>query len=71
MDNSVSQIDLNTYKIRNTTKVGEHPFGITLSRKGDRIYSANVESNDISVLTPDHLKRLARIAVGARPYASA
>jgi YVTN family beta-propeller protein len=73
MDDSISQIDLDKLSIRNTTKVGAHPFGICLDNKRQRLYSANVESNDISVLSTQgaNLKRVARIKVGGRPYASA
>jgi YVTN family beta-propeller protein len=66
MDNTLSQIDLRTFKIRNTTQVGAHPFGISLDKKGERIYSANVESNDVTVLSAKNLKRITHI-INNRP----
>jgi YVTN family beta-propeller protein len=51
--------------------VGTHPFGITVDAKGEQLYTANVESDDVTVVKIDPLNKLATftVPVQSRPYA--
>ena len=51
--------------------VGERPFGVTISADGRRAYTANVGSNDVSVIDIAGRTVIATIPVGRRPYAVA
>jgi YVTN family beta-propeller protein len=47
------------------------PLASTIDKKGERAYTANVESNDISVVDLKEGKLLGNVAAGKRPYAVA
>ena len=51
--------------------VGHAPAGIAVSAAGDRIYVANRDDNDVTVIDADGLRPLARIGVGEHPFALA
>ncbi len=51
--------------------VGERPFGITIDDEGGRAYTANVKSDDVTVIDIAERKVIGRIATGRRPYAVA
>ena len=51
--------------------VGHAPAGIAVSAAGDRIYVANRDDNDVTVIDADGLRPLARIEVGEHPFALA
>ena len=50
-------------------KVGERPFGITIDAEGKRAYTANVGSDDVSVIDSCERKVVGTVKVGRRPYA--
>jgi len=50
LSDSVSKIDLKKLTLNKTTIVGSHPFGLTIDARGERIYVANVQSDDVTVL---------------------
>jgi len=52
-----------------TIAVGQRPFGITIDPAGRFGYTANVASNDVSVIDLEARKTVATIPVGERPYA--
>ena len=51
--------------------VGRHPFGVTIDARGERAYTANVESDDVSVVDLATRQTIATIPVGKRPYSVA
>ena len=48
--------------------VGQHPFGITLDAPAGRAYTANVTSDDVSVIDLAAGREIGRIPTGRRPY---
>ncbi len=52
-------------------KVGERPFGVTIDAEGKRAYTANVASNDVSVIDIESRTVVGTVKVGKRPYAVA
>jgi YVTN family beta-propeller protein len=64
-------IDARTFTRKSTVKVGTHPFGVTIDQQGERAYTANVESNDVSVVDLKAGRLLGIVPVGKRPYAVA
>ena len=52
-------------------KVGTRPFGVTVDAEGKRAYTANVGSNDVSVIDILTAREIGRVHVGLRPYAVA
>jgi YVTN family beta-propeller protein len=51
--------------------VGKRPFGVTVDDEGKRAYTANVASDDVSVIDLTAGKVIASVKVGHRPYAVA
>ena len=51
--------------------VGKRPFGITIDAAGQRAYTANVASDDVSVIDIASGKLIGTVPVGHRPYAVA
>ena len=51
--------------------MGERPFGLQVDSAGERLYVANVASNDVSVVDLARLEVLGTIPVGSTPYAVA
>jgi YVTN family beta-propeller protein len=51
--------------------VGARPFGVTIDAEGRRAYTANVGSNDVSVIDIAESREIGRVKVGLRPYAVA
>ena len=51
--------------------VGERPFGITIDASGTRAYTANVASDDVSVIDIAKRTVIATVKVERRPYAVA
>jgi YVTN family beta-propeller protein len=62
-DNQLSIIDAKTFARKGTVKVGAHPFGVTIDPQGVRAYTANVESNDVSVVDLAAAKPIGTVAV--------
>ena len=52
-------------------KVGTRPFGVTIDADGKRAYTANVGTNDVSVIDIATAREIGRVHVGLRPYAVA
>lgn len=57
--------------VTDVVPVGTRPFGVTLDRAGGLAYTANVGSNDVTVIDVAALSAVASIPVGRRPYAVA
>lgn len=53
---------------RAVVEVGERPFGVSLDAEGRLAYTANVGSNDVSVIDVARAEVVATIPVGERPY---
>ena len=49
-DNALVVIDAETFARVATIAVGRHPYGVTIDAQGRRAYTANVESDDVSVI---------------------
>ena len=49
--------------------VGERPFGVSIDASGQRAFTANVKSNDVSIIDLSDGKAIANVKVGRRPYA--
>ena len=54
-----------------TVAVGKRPFGITIDAAGKRAYTANVASDDVSIIDIASGKLIGTVPVGHRPYAVA
>ena len=54
-----------------TVAVGKRPFGVTIDHEGALAFTANVQSDDVSIVDLASRKVLATVAVGSRPYAVA
>jgi YVTN family beta-propeller protein len=67
-DNAVSIIDAASFTRVATLPVGTHPFGVTIDAAGARAYTANVESDDVSVIDIAARKVVGRLATESRPY---
>lgn len=66
-DNQVSLFDSRTGQlIRRIKTAGEHPFAITFH--ADRIWTADVKSDTVSVLDPLKGKLIGQIETGSHPY---
>ncbi len=52
-------------------RVGERPFGVTIDADGKRAYTANVASNDVSVIDLESRTVVGTVKVGKRPHAVA
>jgi len=65
----VIAIDEAAPRIKSTiTDVGARPWGIGLTRKGDRLYTANGSAGDVSVIDTATGSVVHRIAVGGSPW---
>ena len=50
LSNSVSVIDLETYKVIKEISVGLKPAGVSVTKDGKKIFISNPESKEISVI---------------------
>ena len=64
----MSVVDVASRTVKTRVPVGERPWGIALSPQGDRLYTANGGSNDVSVVDTASAKTIARVPVGNKPY---
>jgi YVTN family beta-propeller protein len=67
-DNAVSLIDAGSFTRIATIPVGKHPFGVTIDSAGGHAYSANVESDDVSVIDIAARKVVGTLKTASRPY---
>ena len=58
-------------KIKHSITVGDYPSAVCINRKGDKIWTANRFSNDISVVNPNKKTETARIPAVREPVALA
>ncbi|WP_236549834.1 YncE family protein [Profundibacterium mesophilum] len=65
--NAVSLFDIGGSAPRRSIPVGSRPFGLAFDPR-DRLFVANVGSDDVSVIDPRDGTQLALVPVGARPY---
>jgi YVTN family beta-propeller protein len=61
-------IDIAKSEVVATIPVGERVWGIALTPDGERLYTANGASNDVSVIDVRGRKELKRIKVGDGPW---
>jgi YVTN family beta-propeller protein len=61
-------LDAATLKVITTIAVGKRPWGVTMSRDGRYVYTANGLSNDVSVVDAATNRVVATIKVGQRPW---
>ncbi len=47
---SIAEIDLNTFSVTNSIKVGDHPTEILLTKKDDRLFTADANNNSVSIV---------------------
>ena len=66
--NTVSVIDLRTFRLRATIPVGLNPTGVTANALKNEIYVANTGSHNVSVIDAERNQVVATIGVHARPY---
>jgi len=64
-------VDTATRARKAIIRVGTRPFGVTIDAEGKRAYTANVGSNDVSVIDIAAGSEIGRVPVGMRPYAVA
>ncbi|WP_243240436.1 YncE family protein [Clostridium cibarium] len=69
--NTVSVIDLSSYKIAKTIPTGEGPHGFRISNDSKYAYIANSESDTVSVIDINELKEIKKIKVGNTPITTA
>ena len=55
-------------KVLRMVEVGPRPWGVALSPGGDVLYTANGNSNDISVVDSASFKVVSRIPAGDSPW---
>lgn len=67
-DNALSFVDAGTLTRAAAIPVGKHPFGVTIDAAGARAYTANVESDDVSVIDVAGRKVVGTLKTGSRPY---
>lgn len=67
-DNAVSFFDAASLARTATIPVGKHPFGVTIDAAGARAYTANVESDDATVIDIAARKVLGALKTESRPY---
>ena len=48
--------------------VGRRPWGLAISRNGQRVYTANGLSNDVSVIDTRSNRVIAKVKVGEKPW---
>jgi YVTN family beta-propeller protein len=58
-------------KVLASIPVGKRPFGITIDARGERAYTANVKSDDATVIDIAAQKVIGTVKTGRRPYAVA
>jgi YVTN family beta-propeller protein len=61
-------IDPQTGKVLKSVDVGPRPWGVALSPDGRTLYTANGNSNDVSVVDVASFEVLSRIPVGEGPW---
>jgi len=67
LSNSVSVIDLETYKVIKEISVGSKPAGVAVQKNGEKIFISNPESKEISVIDGLNLKNISNISLGKGP----
>jgi YVTN family beta-propeller protein len=66
--NTVSVIDLRTFELAKTIKVGSEPTGVAANSKKNEIYVVNAGSSNISVIDAERNAVAATIGVHGRPF---
>src|SRR5258708_32147976 len=66
--NTVSVIDLSTFRPTKTLRVGEDPTGVAANSKKNEIYVVNSGSANVSVIDAEQNSVVATIGVHGRPY---
>lgn len=66
--NSVSVLDMSTYKSIATIPVGKNPTGVAANSQKNEVYVVNTGSNSLSVIDAEQNKVVAIIAVDHTPY---
>ena len=66
--NTVSVIDLRTFQLATTIRVGAGPTGIAANSKKNEIYVVNTVSNNVSVIDAERNQVVATIGVQGKPY---
>ena len=67
LSNSVSVIDLETYKVIKEISVGSKPAGVAVSKDGKKIFISNPESKEISFIDGNTLENIKNISLGKGP----
>jgi YVTN family beta-propeller protein len=66
--NTVSVIDLRTFELAKTLKVGSEPTGMAVNSRKNEIYVVNTNSANVSVIDAETNTVAATIGVHGRPY---
>src|SRR5271157_767065 len=66
--NTVSVIDLRTFQLAKTIKVGSEPTGVAANGKKNEIYVVNAGSSNVSVIDAERNAVAAAIGVHGKPY---
>lgn len=64
----LARVALDTLQVTQITFPGSTPADLALSHKGDRLFVANLASNDLTPISTDTLTASERISVGPEPY---
>ena len=67
--NTVSIIDLRTFALTKTLRVGIEPTGLAINSKKNEIYVVNTGSSNVGVIDAESNTVVATIGVYGRPYA--
>ena len=67
-ENNVSVVSTDDFSVKDIINVGDHPFGIALNPKEDKLIVANVQSHDVTVIDLLARSKSKTIKVGKRPY---
>ena len=67
--NTVSVIDLRTFELTKTLRVGIEPTGLAINSKKNEVYVVNTGSSNVGVIDAESNTVVATIGVYGRPYA--
>ncbi|MBM0206746.1 hypothetical protein JNW90_29830, partial [Micromonospora sp. STR1s_5] len=66
--NRVAEVDLATLTVTRMYLVGERVWGVAISPDGKRLYTANGNSGDVSIIDLEAKRVLSSVRVGRAPW---
>jgi YVTN family beta-propeller protein len=66
--NHVAEVDVATRAVRGLALVGKRAWGLALNKEGSRLYVANGQSDDMTIIDTGNRKALKTVPVGREPH---